>query len=130
MNGLKVKMMSRNKALKRALNNRRTSNLPYGFEQQMMRRILLEAERKKKHSFLWGLIVISFVSTGMIAAMGYILTYYFSFSMHLTLPDLSVSPQTKSWLVACGYIAVLMLALLGLDGYFRSLWKKRHGQSS
>lgn len=122
--------MSRNKALKRALNNRRTSNLPYGFEQQMMRRILLEAERKKKRSFVWGLSLISFVSIGMISAMVYILTFYFSFSMHLTLPDLSVSSQTQSWLVACGYIAVLMLALLGLDGYFRNLWKKRHGQSS
>ncbi len=122
--------MSQGKALKSALNNRRPTNLPYGFEQLMMRRILLEAERKKKRSFVWGLIVISFVSIGMIAATIYILTYYFSFSMYLTLPDISFSSQTQSWFVACGYIAVLMLALLALDGYFRNLWQKRHGQSS
>ena len=122
--------MSQDKALKSALNNRRPTNLPYGFEQLMMRRILLEAERKKKRSFVWGLIVISFVSIGMIAATIYILTYYFSFSMYLALPDISFSSQTQSWFVACGYIAVLMLALLALDGYFRNLWQKRHGQSS
>ncbi len=122
--------MSQGKALKSALNNRRPTNLPYGFEQLMMRRILLEAERKKKRSFVWGLIVISFVSIGMIAATIYILTYYFSFSMYLALPDISFSSQTQSWFVACGYIAVLMLALLALDGYFRNLWQKRHGQSS
>ncbi len=122
--------MSQGKALKSALNNRRPTNLPYGFEQLMMRRILLEAERKKKRSFVWGLIVISFVSIGMIAATIYILIYYFSFSMYLTLPDISFSSQTQSWFVACGYIAVLMLALLALDGYFRNLWQKRHGQSS
>ena len=122
--------MSQGKALKSALNNRRPTNLPYGFEQLMMRRILLEAERKKKRSFVWGLIVISFVSIGMIAATIYILTCYLSFSMYLALPDISFSSQTQSWFVACGYIAVLMLALLALDGYFRNLWQKRHGQSS
>lgn len=122
--------MKRDKALNKALNNRIKDSLSYGFEFQMMRRILLEAERKKKRSFVWGLIVISFVSIGMIAATFYILTYYFSFSVYLTLPVLSVSSQTQSWFVACGYIAVLMLALLALDGYFRNLWQKRHGQSS
>jgi membrane protease YdiL (CAAX protease family) len=123
-------MMSLSKALKSALNNRRSTNLPYGFEQQMMRRILLEAEQKKKRSFAWGLIVISFVSIGMIAATIYILTFYFSFSLHLTLPNLSISSQTQSWFVSCGYIAILMLALLALDRYFRHVWQKRHGQSS
>ncbi|MBB3187641.1 hypothetical protein [Microbacter margulisiae] len=122
--------MSSNKAFKNALHNRQTTNLPYGFEQRMMRRITMEAEKRKKRAFVMGLGAISFISAAMIAATVYVLKYYLSFSMHVSMPDLVVSSEAKSLFVACSYIALLILLLLGMDAYFRKLRQKRHSKSS
>ena len=126
MDGLTIKSMNENKALKKALQNRRADNLSYEFEHKMMSRILIEAERKKKRSLVWGLSIISVVSIGMIAATIYILTYFVSFSVHFSLPDIAISYETQSLFFAYCYIALLVLALLGIDAYFRNLRQKQH----
>jgi cytochrome bd-type quinol oxidase subunit 2 len=130
MVGLKVKSMKRDKALNKALNNRIKDSLSYGFEFQMMRRILVETERKKKHSFVLGLSLISMVSGGMIVATICFLMYYVPFSIHLTLPDISISPETQSLFILYCYIALLVLVLLGLDAYYRSLRQKKNEKES
>jgi len=130
MVGLKVKSMKRDKALIKALNNRRKDSLSYGFEFQMMRRILVEAERKKKHSFILGLSLISMVSVGMIVVTIYVLMHYVSFCTYPTLPDISFSTETQSLFLLYCFIALLVLILLGLDAYFRSLRHKGNEKES
>jgi len=130
MVGLKVKSMKRDKALIKALNNKGKDSLSYGFEFQMMRRILVEAERKKKHSFILGLSLISMVSVGMIVVTIYVLMHYVSFCTYLTLPDISFSTETQSLFILYCYIALLVLVLLGLDAYFRKLRHKGNEKES
>jgi hypothetical protein len=122
--------MKRDKALIKALNNRRKDSLSYGFEFQMMRRILVEAERKKKHSFVLGLSLISMVSVGMIVVTIYVLMHYVSFCTYPTLPDISFSTETQSLFLLYCFIALLVLILLGLDAYFRSLRHKGNEKES
>jgi ABC-type uncharacterized transport system fused permease/ATPase subunit len=130
MVGLKIKSMKRDKALIKALNNKGKDSLSYGFEFQMMRRILVEAERKKKHSFILGLSLISMVSVGMIVVTIYVLMHYVSFCTYLTLPDISFSTETQSLFILYCYIALLVLVLLGLDAYFRKLRHKGNEKES
>jgi ABC-type uncharacterized transport system fused permease/ATPase subunit len=122
--------MKRDKALIKALNNKGKDSLSYGFEFQMMRRILVEAERKKKHSFILGLSLISMVSVGMIVVTIYVLMHYVSFCTYLTLPDISFSTETQSLFILYCYIALLVLVLLGLDAYFRKLRHKGNEKES
>lgn len=122
--------MKQNNAIKKALLSRRREELPYGFENRIMRQVYAEAEKQKKRAFVLGIGLISFVSILMITAAIYILTNYFSFSLNIRLPKVSVSSETQSMFVFSCYIAFLVLILLGLDGYFRSLRQKRHEKQS
>jgi len=122
--------MEQDKVLKKAIRIRRSESLPYGFDKKVMHQVFRAAEQKKKRSFILGLSLISMVSAVMIVLAVFILTYYFSFSMHLTLPQISNSPETKTLFGFSCYIAIVILALLGMDGYFRSLRKKRHEKHS
>ena len=122
--------MKQNNAIKKALLSRRHEELPYGFENRIMRQVYVEAEKQKKRAFVLGIGLISFVSILMITAAIYILTNYFSFSLNIRLPEVSVSSETQSMFAFSCYIAFLVLVLLGLDGYFRSLRQKRHEKQS
>lgn len=117
--------MKQNKLLKNALLNRKTNELHYGFENQLMRRVYLEAEKKKKESFVLSMSLISLVSLLMIVATFYILKIYFSFSFQIHLPEITITSQSISFFGFSCYIALVILALLGLDGYFRSIRQRR-----
>lgn len=122
--------MKQDKALKRALQKRTTSGLPYGFENRIMRQVFVEVEKKKKRSFIWGISAISLVSAGMIASAIFILQYFYSFSIRLNIPPLVITTESQKLLGFCCYIGLLVLALLGLDEYFRRLRQKRHEKQS
>lgn len=122
--------MKQNRAIKKALQIRRTEELPYGFENRIMSQVYAEAEKQRKRSFVLGISLISFVSILMITAAIYILTNYFSFSLNIRLPEVPVLSETRSLFAFSCYIAFLVLVLLGLDGYFRSLRQKRHEKQS
>jgi hypothetical protein len=122
--------MEQNKAIKNALKARRSVELPYGFENQIMRRVYVEAEKKRKRSFVTGIGLISFVSVLMITATIYLLKIYFAFKLQVHLPEVTVTSESLNVFGFSCYIAALVLALLGLDTYFRKLRQKRQEKHS
>jgi len=122
--------MGQNNAIKKALKARRSVELPYGFENQIMRRVYVEAEKKRKRSFFIGISLISFVSVLMIAATIYLLKIYFAFKLQIRMPAVSVTSESLNVFGFSCYIALLVLALLGLDSYFRKLRQKRQEKHS
>lgn len=124
--------MKTDNALKKVL-LRRTDELPYGFDDRVMRQIMLEAERKGRVSYYRALSLVAFVSMVLVAGLLYVLNAYFGINVldlfaGLRMPTLESSPivndQTRSLFAFSIYIGVLMLFLLGMDHLFR----RRFGQ--
>jgi stalled ribosome alternative rescue factor ArfA len=124
--------MKTDNALKKAL-LRKTDELPYGFEDRVMRRVMLEVERKGRLSYYRALGLVSFVSLVLIAGVIFVLNTYF----HINFLDLfasvqlpSVAPssflndQTRPIIAFSIYIGILMLFLLGMDYLFRQRIRK------
>lgn len=119
--------MKTDNALKKVL-LRRTDELPYGFDDRVMRQIMLEAERKGRASYYRALGLVALVSMVLVAGMLYVLNAYFGINVldlfaGLRMPTLESSPivndQTRSLFAFSIYIGVLMLFLLGMDHLFR-----------
>lgn len=113
--------MNKDKALIKTL-IRKTDNLPEGFEEQVMNRILLETGRKDRRNYYLSLILVSVVSLGMIGGTLYVLDHFFSFNILSLFSGfhMKYDPLYKY----CFYIAFLVLVLLGLDYKFRQIMKK------
>lgn len=126
--------MKTDKALKKAL-SRNKSELPYGFEDRVMRQIMLEMERKGRLSYYRALGLVSFVSLVLIAAILFVLYTYFGFNFldlfaRIQLPSVEPSSllndQTRPIFAFSIYIGILMLLLLGMDYMLRKRIEKRH----
>lgn len=124
--------MKTDNALKKAL-SRNTSELPYGFEDRVMRQIMLEVERKSRLSYYRALGLVSFVSLVLIAGVLFVLNTYFNFNFldlfaSIRMPSLDsasvLTNQTRPIFAFSIYIAVLMLFLLGIDYFFRQRFRK------
>jgi len=99
----------------------------------VMRRVMLEVERKGRLSYYRALGLVSFVSLVLIAGVIFVLNTYF----HINFLDLfasvqlpSVAPssflndQTRPIIAFSIYIGILMLFLLGMDYLFRQRIRK------
>jgi len=124
--------MKTDKALIKTL-KRKSDELPYGFENRVMRQIMLEVERKGRMSYYRALGLVSFVSLALIAAVLYVLNTYFNFNFldlfaGIRMPSLDsasvLTNQTRPIFAFSIYIAVLMLFLLGIDYFFRQRFRK------
>ena len=124
--------MKTDKALQKAL-NRKSSELPYGFEDRVMRQIMLEVERKSRLSYYRALGLVSFVSLVLIAGVLFVQNAYFDFNFldlfaSIRMPSIEsasvLTDQTRPILAFSIYIAVLMLFLLGIDYFFRQRFRK------
>lgn len=126
--------MKTDNALKKAL-SRNKAELPYGFENRVMRQIMLEMERKGRLSYYRALGLVSFVSLVLIAAILFVLYTYFGFNFldlftRIQLPSVEPSSllndQTRPIFAFSIYIGILMLLLLGMDYMLRKRIEKRH----
>lgn len=124
--------MKTDKALQNAL-RRKANELPYGFENRVMRQIMLEVERKSRLSYYSALGLVSFVSLALIAGVLFVLNAYFDFNFldlfaSIRMPSIEsasvLTDQTRPILAFSIYIAVLMLFLLGIDYFFRQRFRK------
>ena len=124
--------MKTDKALQKVL-NRKSSELPYGFEDRVMRQIMLEMERKSRLSYYSALGLVSFVSLALIAGVLFVLNAFFNFNFldlfaSIRMPSIEsasvLTYQTRPILAFSIYIAVLMLFLLGIDYFFRQRFRK------
>jgi hypothetical protein len=125
--------MKTNNALKKVLLHR-TEELPYGFNDRVMRQIMLEAERKGRASYYRALGLVALVSMLLIAGLIYVLNTYFGINVldlfaGLRMPSLETIPvvndQTRAIIAFSIYIGVLMLFLLGMDHLFRQRFGQR-----
>jgi hypothetical protein len=124
--------MKTDNALKKTL-LRKSDELPYGFEDRVMRRIQLEVERKGRLSYYRALGLVSFVSLVLIAGVIFVLFTYFHFNFldlfaNLQMPSVApnslLTDQTRPIFAFSIYIGVLMLFLLGMDYFFRQRIRK------
>jgi hypothetical protein len=120
--------MNTDKALQKVL-RRKSDELPFGFDDKVMRQILLEAERKGRLTYYRSLGLVSFVSMALIVGTLYVLYTYFNFNfldlfagIHLSVmenPSSPVANELRPVVAFSVYIALLMLFLLGMDYFFR-----------
>ena len=115
--------MNKDKALIKTL-NRRSDELSGGFEERLMSRILLEAEKKSRRDYLLSLLLVGAVSLAMIAGAGFVFVYFFSFDIRDLFSGIRIRFEYNSLYTYCFYIAFLVLVLLGLDYKFRKIMKK------
>lgn len=115
--------MNKDKALIKTL-KRRSDELSGGFEERLMSRILLEAERKSRRDYLLSLLLVGAVSLAMIAGAVFVLVYYFSFNVRDLFSGIRIRFEYNSLYTYCFYFAFLVLVLLGLDYKFRKIMKR------
>lgn len=123
--------MKTDKALKNSL-LRKSDELPYGFEDRVMRQIMLEVERQGRISYYRALGLVAFVSLALIAGLLYVLNAYFGFNFldlftNIRIPSLDSAPvftnQTRPIFAFSIYIGILLLFLLGMDSFFRQRFR-------
>lgn len=115
---------SRKNALKQVLERRQTYSLPSNFSYRMMERVHLEAEKQKKRraSISWlALLTSVFSLVGMVV---YFLFFYLDIHFADYLPQVDIR-QSFFLFEFYGYIALLVLILLGVDYWVRKkyIWK-------
>ncbi|MGV8093694.1 MAG: hypothetical protein AB2L24_17685 [Mangrovibacterium sp.] len=115
--------MSKDKALIKIL-IRKQGNLPDGFEEQVMNRILLETEKKSRRNYYLSLILVCVVSLAMIGGAFFVLDHFFSFNILRLFSNMRIHFEYNPLYTYCFYIAFLVLVLLGLDHKFRQIMKK------
>jgi len=116
--------MEKDKALRKILETRDKGDLPYGFESRIMHEIMLEAKRKKRRSFILNLSLVSTVSFAMIIGTIILLKNYLSVKISMPTLNIQFSPEAGGLFGFFFYIAFLVLILLALDHFFRSLKQK------
>ncbi|MDD2612487.1 MAG: hypothetical protein PHR38_06850 [Bacteroidales bacterium] len=116
--------MDQDKALKKILDTAGKSDLPDGFEDLLMDKIMLEVRKKKKRSTISIFSLVSAVSVAMITGTVFLFKNYLSVRISLPVPDTHLSVDTGYMFGFYFYIAFLVLILLGIDHYFRNLKHK------
>ena len=115
---------NRKSALKQALERRQTSSLPSNFSYRMMQRVHLEAEKQRKRKVSIGWLAL-FASAFSLLGIGvYFLFFYLDVRFADYLPQMDIQ-QSFSLFKFYGYIALLVLILLGVDYWLRKkyIWK-------
>lgn len=124
--------MKTDNALVKAL-KRKSDELPYGFEDRVMRQIFLEVERKSRLSYYRALCLVSFISLALIAGVLYVLNTYLNFNFlelfaGIRMPSMDsasvLTDHTRPIFAFSIYIGCLMLFLLGMDYFFRHRFRK------
>lgn len=115
---------SEKKALQQALKRRQAAQLPSNFLYRMMEQVRLEAEKQKKRKAAIGWTALLLSALTLVGLGVYALAVYLDFSFAECMPQLNIR-QDASLFSFYVYIALLVLALLGLDYWLRKkyIWK-------
>lgn len=113
--------MNQDKALRKSL-AARTSQPPYGFEQQIMNRIMQVARVRSRRRYIQSLILTALVSVMMLTGSFYALNHYFAFNILYLFEGIAL-PKSPL-LIYCSYFSFLILVLLVLDYKLRQLKAK------
>ena len=109
--------MSENKLIDKLLRNKPDEQLPYRFNDRVMRQVYIEAERKSRRSYVKGILLISIVSLFMAVSGVVVLKSFFNINLDLSFDFLnwSINNEDLSAFLNCSYIGLLALILLMID---------------
>ena len=122
--------MKQDKAIIKVLKSMDEPSLSDGFNSLMMNQIYRAVIRKKMRANILNLCLLSTVSLGLISLGIYMLKDYLAANFIFQLPTLNNLSESISRYGFSVYIAILIFILVGLDTYFRSIWKKHNGHKS
>lgn len=119
--------MKTDNALRKVL-SKPQDELPYGFEQRLLRRLLADVERRSKNAYYRSLGLVAFVSLLLVAGLLLILSTFYSIDLLAVfatnpLQHLETKPvwnnRLNPILDLSLFVAALSLFLLVLDFVFR-----------
>jgi hypothetical protein len=113
-----------NTALRQALESRREGSLSSNFTFRMMEQVRVEAQRQRKRKAVLGSVSLITASLLLIALAVCALVFRLNISWGDFMPQVNFS-ESSSMIGFYGYIAVLVLALLGLDHLLRATKRKK-----
>lgn len=113
-----------NSALRQALESRRQGSLSSNFTFRMMEQVHVEALRQRKRKAMAGSVLLITTSLLLIALAVYVLAFRMNIRWSDFMPQVNTS-ESFSMIGFYGYIAVLVLVLLGLDHLLRAAKRKK-----
>jgi len=113
-----------NSALKQALESRRQGSLSSSFTFRVMEQVHVEALRRRKRKAIAGSVLLITTSLLLIALAVYVLAFRMNIRWNDFMPQVNIS-ESFSMIGFYGYIAVLVLVLLGLDHLLRTAKRKK-----
>lgn len=113
-----------NSALKQALESRRQGSLSSSFTFRVMEQVHVEALRRRKRKAMAGSVLLITTSLLLIALAVYVLAFRMNIRWSDFMPQVNIS-ESFSMIGFYGYIAVLVLVLLGLDHLLRTAKRKK-----
>ncbi len=115
--------MRQDKAIEKVYKNKVVS-LPDGFEERVMNRVCIEAEKRSKRNYVLNICLISGVSIVMLLGTFYSLKIGYGYNILEHFSFNFFSEEQKPFLFFSSFIASLVLGLLGLDYILREFLKK------
>lgn len=117
--------MNNDKALKKVL-ERRSGDLPYGFDKRLMDKIMIEAEKKSKKSYYLSILIVSLVSVTIFVTVFFLLNHFFGFNILELFSGIRFGEGDKTIYTFSIYISVIILLLLGIDFKIRERISKHN----
>lgn len=100
------------------------SDVPYGFEQQMMRRIMQEKIRMERRAYRRGVLLVTLVSFVLIALLILVSRYVWGFDFFEAFLSVEVTHENRSLFYGTFWLGMLITILLGLDAWIRQKIQK------
>ncbi len=113
-----------NTALRQALESRREGSLSSNFTFRMMEQVRIEAQKQRKRKAMAGSVLLITTSLLLIALAVYALAFRMNIRWSDFMPQVNIS-ESSSMIGFYGYIAALVLVLLGLDHLLRATKRKK-----
>ena len=120
-----MEKMNNDKALKKVL-ERRSGDLPYGFDKRLMDKIMIEAEKKSKKSYYLSILMVSLVSVTIFVTVFFLLNHFFGFNILELFSGIRFGEGDKTIYTFSIYISVIILLLLGIDFKIRERISKHN----
>ena len=117
--------MKKDKAIIKVLKSKESIQLSSGFNSRLMSKLYLAVEKKKKRAYVFSLCMLSTVSIGLITMTFYLLRDHLTLNFTIQFPSINTLTETFTKYGFSIYIALLTFILIGLDTFFRSVFKKR-----
>jgi hypothetical protein len=109
-----MEKMNDDKALRKVL-ERRSGDLPYGFDKRLMDKIMIEARKQSKRSYYLSILLVSLVSVAIFVTVFFLLNHFFGFNILEIFSKIEFGTGDKNIYSFSIYISVIILLLLGVD---------------